>query len=405
MVTAVGCDAPARATVKNTRHFMARYGCGDCEKRGEHDGKRMTWVGCDRAVPRTNESFRDKQQPEHHLDNGKSTPLLILDIDMVSCFPPDFMQQGGGTMKKIMLWSGNGRHNVKMSGRNMHVLDQRIKFVSQCIPNVFARKLRTTIDVADYKYTKLRQLLLYTGKVLFWDLMACKEQYVHFLKYSVACNFMTDPETAKLYLALHDHLIKEVVDGFSDLYGQAFMTYNAHSNSHFPAVAARFGSLDNVSAYPFENHLGHIKKYIVSSHNPMIAMMKGVKRRQTVENDKTFTKPVANVYVNSPHNIYIDHRQHRCYEALAIVGERVKCIQFTRVEPFFDKPVCSTLIGCYKVLLSNWRLVYIALKDVQSFRRGIRINLHEMPGVTGPQIAIETVIFMAVLHSQQDALF
>ena len=100
IMTAAVCDAPARATIKHTKQFMARYGCDHCQKRGEHDGKRMVWVGCGGAVPRTDASFRSKQQPEYHRDDGMCTPLLTLDIDMVSCFPPDFMHQGGGTMKK-----------------------------------------------------------------------------------------------------------------------------------------------------------------------------------------------------------------------------------------------------------------------------------------------------------------
>ena len=169
IMTAAVCDAPARATIKHTKQFMARYGCDHCQKRGEHDGKIMVWVGCGGAVPRTDASFRSKQQPEYHRDDGMCTPLLTLDIDMVSCFPPDFMHQGGGTMKKILLRmirgpkrSGNRKHYVKMSATNVHILDQRIRFVAQCIPNVFSRKLRTTIEVADYKYTELRQLLLYT---------------------------------------------------------------------------------------------------------------------------------------------------------------------------------------------------------------------------------------------------
>ena len=60
--------------------------------------------------------------------------------------------------------------------------------------------------------------------------MACQEQYDHFHKYSVAGNLMTDTETAKECEELTRMLISQVVDGFSELYGDAFMTYNAHVN-------------------------------------------------------------------------------------------------------------------------------------------------------------------------------
>ena len=71
--------------------------------------------------------------------------------------------------------SGDGRLCVRMSAKNVQILDQRLKFVSMFLPNIFARKCRPTIDVAHYKYTELRQVLLYTGKVIFKGLMASED--------------------------------------------------------------------------------------------------------------------------------------------------------------------------------------------------------------------------------------
>jgi len=38
------------------------------------------------------------------------------------------------------------------------------------------------------------------------------------------------------------------------------MTYSVHVQQHMPVVAAVHGSLDSVSAYSVENHLGTLEK-------------------------------------------------------------------------------------------------------------------------------------------------
>ena len=47
--------------------------------------------------------------------------------------------------------------------QNVQVLDVRIRYIRQFMPDVFSHKLRTSVELNDYKYTKLRQILLYTG--------------------------------------------------------------------------------------------------------------------------------------------------------------------------------------------------------------------------------------------------
>jgi len=123
------------------------------------------------------------------------------------------------------------------------------------MPDVFNRKLRTSIELNDYKYTGLRQILLYTGKLLLLDITACPEQYEHFLLFSVACTLMVDPDKAISCNSLEAHLMRKVVVGFGELYGSSFRTYNVHMQLHMPEVTAVHGSLDSVSAYAFENHL------------------------------------------------------------------------------------------------------------------------------------------------------
>lgn len=78
--------------------------------------------------------------------------------------------------------------------------------------------------MADYKYTELRQMLLYLGKVILEDVISCEKQYNHFLAYSVVCCLMTDNACAKAFHLLQVYLMNYVVNNFAELYGSSFMT-------------------------------------------------------------------------------------------------------------------------------------------------------------------------------------
>lgn len=53
------------------------------------------------------------------------------------------------------------------------------------------------------------------------------------------------------------------------LYGLDFLVHNEHSLIHIVDDARRYGLLDNISAFPFENHLGSLKRLIRSANKPL----------------------------------------------------------------------------------------------------------------------------------------
>lgn len=71
------CDAPARALIKGIAQFNGRYGCDFCEVKGVHESKMLFLY---KGNLRTNESFRQKTNADHH---KTETVLLNLDIDMI----------------------------------------------------------------------------------------------------------------------------------------------------------------------------------------------------------------------------------------------------------------------------------------------------------------------------------
>lgn len=79
------CDTPARCFIKNISYFNSYHGCFRCCVIGEFDrlGRHMFYTRTDCAL-RTNESFRNRSDPDHHKGN---TPLEKLLIDLITDFP------------------------------------------------------------------------------------------------------------------------------------------------------------------------------------------------------------------------------------------------------------------------------------------------------------------------------
>ncbi|XP_017467821.1 PREDICTED: uncharacterized protein LOC108360143 [Rhagoletis zephyria] len=75
------CDTPARNFIKGTVGFNAAHGCIKCTVVGEFDkkGRHMSFPRIDCPL-RTDESFRNKTDQDHHKDDS---PLLELPINIV----------------------------------------------------------------------------------------------------------------------------------------------------------------------------------------------------------------------------------------------------------------------------------------------------------------------------------
>jgi hypothetical protein len=64
-------------------------------------------------------------------------------------------------------------------------------------------------------------------------------------------------------------LLVMFVQHFGDLYGKNMLVYNVHCLIHLPQDARQFGNLDKISAFPFENFLGKMKKLVRKPSQPL----------------------------------------------------------------------------------------------------------------------------------------
>lgn len=315
---------------------------------------------------------------------------------------------------KILLWNlqgpkkaANGSMPCKMSARNISVLNKRLCQIKEYIPNIFTRKARSTTEIAYYKMTEVRQLLLYTGKVVFKGLMATDAHYMHLLTYNVLCALMVDEKMARPFRELQDFLAQKFCFEALRIYGSAFMVSNVHAHLHFPQVATNFGSIDTVSAYMFENKLGELKRSIRSSHRPIISLIRGVLKKQSVENKRQLVPPVQVLMTTEPNNVYVDMcgggRGGICYQLIHVDDESCQLLHYTNSSPFFTSPVDSRLIGCYLININQYTLVTLTSHRVQAFRRGILIPLKDLEGAVHDDR--NKAVVMSVLHEPSSSLF
>ena len=150
-------------------------------------------------------------------------------------------------------------------------------------PCEFVRKPRTLNELDRFKATEFRTILLYTGVVCFHKYID-KNMYKQFMLLSCAIRLMSSKETINNVDIAHELLLK-FIQHFEQMYGSRYMVYNVHCLSHLSCDVTNYGPLQNFSAFPFENHLGMIKKLL---RQPNAPLQQVVNRLQEMENLEEF---------------------------------------------------------------------------------------------------------------------
>ena len=105
-------DAPAKSFVKQIKQHRGYYACSHCTVKGIYNRelKAMSYNEVNSSL-RTDESFRNNEQPQHHI---RKSPLEQLDIDMVNSFPFDYMHLVLlGVMRKLInIWLNKLPHKI-----------------------------------------------------------------------------------------------------------------------------------------------------------------------------------------------------------------------------------------------------------------------------------------------------
>ena len=218
------------------------------------------------------------------------------------------------------------------------------------MPSEFARQPRGINEFKRWKATEFKNFLLYTGMVVLENVVS-QEIYIHFLSLSVATSIMINND----FLSDHKLLVyaKELLEWFVDqssfLYGQEFVTYNVHSLTHlYEDVVNHSCSLQDISAFSFENYLGILKSYVRKAQSPLSQL---TKRIGEIENCcVTRTKQQSKTKISSGNkNRWFFIRGEKVGGVNNVIGNDIECYVFkiSNLNGFFDNPCCSKLLHIY----------------------------------------------------------
>lgn len=217
-------------------------------------------------VLRTDNSFRNRTHVNHH-KSLELSPFEYLNVGMVTQVPIDSMHAIDiGIGKKICtLLKDKKIKGAPTLNSELAELDNVHSLYKKFTPSEFQRKPKPLVSrLPDWKATDFRQLLLYTGIVLFKKFFT-PELYDHFLKLSIALRILNKNIT-EANLNTATTLLDSFVEDFDNFYPLKERGWNVHALLHIPADCRKFGVLNNFSAYPFENEMRHLSTLIRSKN-------------------------------------------------------------------------------------------------------------------------------------------
>lgn len=95
------CDTPAKSFVLSLKSHSGYFSCTKCNQEGEMINNVICFVETENFVKRTNDSFRNKLHPEHHV--GETLFINIPGFNIIDNVPLDFMHNLllGGTKRLL----------------------------------------------------------------------------------------------------------------------------------------------------------------------------------------------------------------------------------------------------------------------------------------------------------------
>ncbi|CAH0551339.1 unnamed protein product [Brassicogethes aeneus] len=264
-INAFICDTPAKSFICGTKGHSGYFACTKCIQEGDFVQNRVTYPETNCTL-RTNESFRNKLQPEYH----RFTSILEqLNIDMVVQIPLDYMHLIclGVVKRQLQFWV-QGKCNIRLKPPLLKEAESRISSFRNLFLQEFSRKARSLSEVDRWKATEFRVFLLYTGGVVMKDLLA-ENIYRHFLCLIVAIRILVDENKLKTYGNYANELLLFFVKKYGSIYGMESLSFNVHNLIHLYNDVQNFGALDKFSAFKFENFMYSLKKKLKQSSRPL----------------------------------------------------------------------------------------------------------------------------------------
>ncbi|EZA55734.1 hypothetical protein X777_04153 [Ooceraea biroi] len=122
-----------------------------------------------------------------------------------------------------------------------------------------------SVLLTNIEATENRQLLLYTAPVVYYGLVD-PAAYKHFLLLHSAIRVLVSSSLSEDSLDFAHRALRMFVNRAEDIYGPEFLSYITHCLLHIVDDVRRFGSLDELSMFPYENNMTYYRKVCRKPH-------------------------------------------------------------------------------------------------------------------------------------------
>lgn len=260
-------------------------------------------TGC---IKRTNQSFRSRAQTEHHKEKSKIEDLL--DTDMVADFPtsdPLHLLELGIMKRCLLRWvEGTKSYKTKLRPNELTKINGTLLRLKAEMPSEIHRAIRDLSTLRFWKGTEFRTFLLYLGIVALKEVVI-EEEYEHFKMLSCAV-ILCSSDVYKHVVhnsTIVDDFLSDYIEEYIQLYGEQSITSNVHNLCHLLDDVRRFGNLNTISTYPFENCLQMIKKKLRAMTKPLEQLARRIGEIETATLCETYERTSHAVELKYP----IDH--------------------------------------------------------------------------------------------------
>jgi hypothetical protein len=347
------CDAVARSWLKCVIAYNGYWGCERCDLSGEWAMRRVAYNTDARGNARTDQVFAEMRYTRHQPDENRVSPFVTAGIGCVTQFVLDGMHLIFlGVAKRVLEWLDHrgdrrGDFAVRMSADVNRRLCNLLRHYSSQMPSDFCRRARGLEDLAYWKATEFRMFLLYLAPVVLRPPIVSQVLYDHFMRLTVAISLLLEPDDdiRNNHLPYARQLLEAFVGDCRHLYGPHFTVYNIHSLSHIADDVQRLNqSLNDISAFPFENHLRKIKKMVRSAHNPITQVYKRLVEVERAGGIRRMGHPKSIVRANVRDGCFLTKDNNYAFVQTVVEPGFFRCYILPRrfVQPLFNDPCAST---------------------------------------------------------------
>ncbi|XP_047142039.2 uncharacterized protein LOC124816529 isoform X1 [Hydra vulgaris] len=259
-----------------------------------------------------------------------------------------------GVVRRMLQFLKKGDRVVRLCSRQILNISENLLELRKYIPSEFARRPRGLIELDRWKATEFRQFLLYTGQVTLKSILK-PDLYKHFLTLSVAVTILLshDKDKRVQYLEYAQKLLEHYVRHCQKFYGDNFVVYNVHNLLHLADDVRFFNlSLDEISAFSFENFFQTLKKYVRTPKNPLVQVAKRIEESENIEHIRK-----GNIKLKQrewrlstlPRDSIVLLKNNTYAQIIEVRTNGYFCCLFdcSYLQPFFIEPCSSALVGIY----------------------------------------------------------